>query len=222
MVTALAALAAGAMAEDVVPSGNIVGYAKLKLEYGTAFNGAVFKDIGTTVLDIKTIATDSPMFTTSLAWWNASNAVFEAAVWIGEWVDGETEDPVNKKFFVGEGFQFQGAAGSNVVLKGEIYTSQPDVDYIKLPIQNSVEFFVNPMPVALDIKTITTDSAMFTTSLAWWNASRSIFEAAVWVGEWVDGETEDPVDKEFAVGEGFQFQGQTGKELVFPNPLYTP
>jgi hypothetical protein len=84
MVTALAALAAGAMAEDVVPSGNIVGYAKINLTQSRMMLGAMFQDIGIGHLQAISITTDaSNSGSTKLSWWTGSG--YETASWMDAW-----------------------------------------------------------------------------------------------------------------------------------------
>jgi len=222
MVTALAALAAGAMAEDVVPSGNIVGYAKLKLKDAKSIMifGAVFKDIVSAQKDlhIQSIGTDAEIWdSTYLSWWDGTR--WTEAYWTGEWQNAETLVPINKTFAVGEGFRFASYPGDTVIVQGELYTTSTTNSDTVVYLQNAVEMFVNPMPAEVDIQDIGTSADVWDSAyLSWWDGTR--WTEAYWTGEWQNAETLTPIDKVFAVGEGFRFASYKGDGLSFPNPLY--
>ena len=229
MTTALAAaLAATTQAQQPVDSGNIVGYAKLNLNQGVSIFGAVFQDIKPTPtldLDIKSIMTSASYWDgANISWWNGVTRMFEAAQWgDGEWVDYNDEDPVDYTFSIGEGFKYSGKDSDVVTVKGELFTSQPASAYplTSVTLYYGVEIFVNPMPVELDIRDISTDAAPWGgANISWWDGTTRMWEAAQWGdNEWVDYNDEDPVDYTFSIGEGFKFSSTAGKSLFFPNPL---
>jgi len=222
MVTALAALAAGAMAEDVVPSGNIVGYAKLKLESNpTMAFGAIFKDIPSAQKDLKIqeIKTASGAYNANITWW--TGWAWDQATWNGAIWEDDDFDPCDKTFFVGEGFRLTAGVGDFVTVQGELYTASSEVVDIALSLQsNPTEFFVNPMPVELDILDIETTSGAYNATITWWTGWA--WEKATWNGSTWEDDDFAPSDKTFLVGEGFRFTGNVGDKLFVPNPLYVP
>ena len=213
MITALSALAAGAMAQsEQIDSGNIVGYTKIGLEKTRMMLGVTFKDIAaaTRIMDLSSIETDAnPDGGTRLSWW--TGAGYDSAVWqdawdedgvtelfINTWVDYLTQVPVATNFTVGTGFFIDGPAGVNtVLLKGELVTSKPKTDdpWVEVPLAQVREMVVNPMPVAINITNIfaegvTPDGGA---RISWWTGAG--YDSAVWQDAWdEDGVTELYID----------------------------
>ena len=229
MITALSALAAGAMAQsEQIDSGNILGYAKLNL--GLQDNmmfGAVFKDIvaAQKELDIQSIDTNIDDGTGSLLWWSGvdwvGNQNFDGVWWE---LDDETYVMSTKVFAVGEGFRFEcGTPNAYVTVRGELYTSTTNLTEIPLTLREGIdnEMFVNPMPVSVELQDIGTNIEDGTGSLLWWSGVDWV-ENRNFDGDWweLDDETYVMSTKVFEVGEGFRFEcGTPGAYLTFKNPL---
>ena len=158
----------------------------------------------------------------------------------GGWGDNDWF-PVVKTFAPGEGFWFSPAKnGVGITTAGSVEKTANQYVGRTVAVAGQQIMVLNAFPTALDIQSIVLegDSAAGTTWIKWWNsASKTYSPKAVYVdtlcdpsdptgdtdldyGGWGDNDW-FPVDKEFAVGDGFWFSpAKNNVTICFPNPFY--
>ena len=147
--------------------------------------------------------------------------------------------PVEKSFVPGEGFWWGvGKDGCGLTLSGEVV--QPATKYVGRTIakMGQQQMVINAFPMELDIQNITVDGEPDDGSawIKWWDSTTKKYGSnVVYVSELYDekgdpivpttaGWGDDdwvPVEKTFAVGEGFWWGvGKDNCTLCIPNPFY--
>ena len=158
----------------------------------------------------------------------------------GGWGDNDWF-PVEKTFAPGEGFWFSPAKGNvGITTAGAVEKTANQYVGRTVTTANQQIMVINAFPTTLDIQSIVLDNDTEdgTAWIKWWDsASKTYSDRAVYVdtlcdpsdptgdtdldyGGWGDNDW-FPVDKEFAVGDGFWFSpAKNNVTICFPNPFY--
>ena len=184
--------------------------------------GAMFVDVGTSTLDLQSIAMDKDTPSdggTMLWWWDKDTRTYTRAYWVdlydadGEevgkkgWGDGENWIAMEKIFKSGEGFWVEAPDAAQVNVSGEVVTTSPLVKSVAYDLTAlKQEQVTNPFPVgAFDLQTVAMDAetpADGGTMAWWWDKNTRTYTRSYWV-DLYDADGEEVGKKGWGDGENW-------------------
>ena len=157
----------------------------------------------------------------------------------GGWGDEGDWYPIEKTFAPGEGFWFSPAKnGVGITTAGSVEKSANQYVGRTVDVAGRQIMVLNAFPTALDLQSIVldNDNANGTAWIKWWDSTTKKYsDKVVYANPLCDPVTDDdldyggwgdegdwyPVEKSFAVGEGFWFSpAKNNVTICFPNPIY--